>query len=401
MRIYLILITVFLVMLAGARATNPPGVQAINNTIAAPDGFGANVGFSTSMRLDSSGKPVVAYYDATNKNLKVLHCGNSSCTSGNSIAVPDSAGDVGGSPSLALNGSGWPVISYLESIPGNSNLKVLRCGNANCTASNTITTPDSQGDVGALSSLVLDAVEKPVVSYYDDTGGLAILHCGNATCSSGNSITAPTDPPGPAGPPTISYYAPSSIRLTNGKPLVAYIEGAFGGDLKLLHCDDVNCAGDESANISTLVTGAIVDHASLTLDASDRPVIAYYSGGDLKVVHCNDTNCVGGDETFTTPDPGGADVGNYSSIVFDYSAGKPVVSYHDATNGDLKVLRCDDANCAGDESLNIVVPDPVGETGYYTSIRLSSLSYPLVSYYDETDGDLLILRCGDTSCAPP
>jgi len=124
------------------------------------------VGQYTSLRLNSSGFPVISYYDATNKDLKVSVCTDATCSAGNTLTTVDSTGDVGWYTSLALNSSGFPVISYSDNT--NKDLKVSVCTDATCTT-NTLTTVDSTGDVGQYTSLALNSSGYPVISYYDFT----------------------------------------------------------------------------------------------------------------------------------------------------------------------------------------------------------------------------------------
>lgn len=120
----------------------------------------SHVGFDgISMQLDSSGNPVMSYYDVTNTRLKLAHCTNATCTSV-IINVVDDAGNVGQYSSMKLDG-GLPVISYYDAT--NGDLKLARCQDANC-ASADIQVLDSTGDVGWDTSLQLGSV---YVSYYD------------------------------------------------------------------------------------------------------------------------------------------------------------------------------------------------------------------------------------------
>jgi hypothetical protein len=300
------------------------------NTFSQP-GTGVS-GHWASLELNAAGNPVMSYHDVNNGDLRVLRCGNADCTSGNFTAVPDSAGDVGEHNSMELTATGNPVVSYFDTT--NLDLKVLRCGDPTCTGGNTIASPDTAGSVGGTNSLVLDALGNPVVSY-SGNGDLKVLHCGNSSCTAGNSITSP-DTAGDLGSTSIALDAA-------GNPIVSYRENGAPDTLRVLHCGNPNCTAGNSITVVDSVSG--LGNTDLVLDAAGRPVVAYCdsTNNDLKVLHCGNANCTAGN-TITSPDTADVIAGFTLSLALD-AAGNPVVSYSDDGNDDLKVLHCGTPSC--------------------------------------------------------
>src|SRR5690606_34645289 len=119
------------------------------------------------------------------------------------------------------------------------------------------------------------------------------------------------------------------------------------------------------------------------------------TNGDLRVLHCDDPACRS--STSTTVDSGGI-VGEFSSIAI-LRTGLPAISYYDRTGGNLKIAYCLTRSCSS-SSLDIV--DSGGNVGQYTTLIAGGPFAPaLIFYHDVTNGDLKSAECGLTGCAAP
>ena len=173
--------------------------------------------------MDSSGFPVISYYDDTN-SLKLVVCNDVNCAGGDeSIAVVDTAGDVGRFTSLELDDSGFPVISYNDY--GNDDLKLAVCNNATCTQP-TITIVDSAGEVGRFTSLALTSDNYPIISYFDDTNDdLKIAVCNDIACTTPTLVTVDSEG-------VVGQYTSMELN-SSGYPAISYYRGTPNNDLKI------------------------------------------------------------------------------------------------------------------------------------------------------------------------
>jgi hypothetical protein len=88
------------------------------------------VGQYTSVTIGPDGRGLISYHDVITGDLEVAHCSNVACTSA-TLATVDSVGDaIGRYTSVTIGADGLGLISYFDGT--NGNLKVAHCGNALC-----------------------------------------------------------------------------------------------------------------------------------------------------------------------------------------------------------------------------------------------------------------------------
>jgi hypothetical protein len=170
-----------------------------------------DVGYDTSIALDSSDYPHISYFDNTNRDLKYAYSTGSAW----SIISVDTTGDVGYFTSIALDSSNYPHISYYDI--SNGDLKY-----AYWTGSAwSITSVDTAGDVGWFTSIALDSSDNPYISYCDyDNGALKCAHW-NGSAWSITSIDATGD---------MRYCSSIALDSSDNPHISYYDEG--NGDLK-------------------------------------------------------------------------------------------------------------------------------------------------------------------------
>jgi len=255
----------------------------------------------------------------------------------------------------------------------------------NVPSYNTTSTLDSTGSAGWYTSITIGADSLGLISYYDDTNQvLKIAHCDDAACTS--ATTSTIDSTGWVGIDT-------SITIgADGLGLISYLD-ATNGDLKVAHCDNPACT---SATTSTVDSTApsVGWSSSITIGADGLGLISYHdnTNGDLKVAHCDNAACTSA--TTSTIDSDGL-VGLDTSITIG-ADGLGLISYYDNTNYDLKVAHCDDTACTSATTSTL---DSDGHVGTDTSITIGADGLGLISYFFANSTDSGLRFCNSDDCA--
>jgi hypothetical protein len=357
------------------------GLLNLGRGVVARTTLTANAAFSSAVS-GADGLPLVAVYDSTSGDLKVVHCADAACASF-TTTVLDSTGDVGRYPSATVGSDGFGLIAYVDGT--NGRLKVAHCTNLACS-SFALGTVDSSGNVGdAQTGITVGTDGLGLISYYDGAGGnLDVAHCSNLACSS--ATITPPDTTGDVG-------RSSSVAIgADGLGLVSYLDGT-NTQLKVAHCTDVTCS---SSTTSTPDAATSVGFdTSVTIGWDGLGLISYFDNGnsDLKVAHCSNAAC--SSASTTTIDSSG-NVGQYTSNTVG-ADGLAVITYFDNTgaNLDLKLAHCSNVTCSAATS---TVVDSAGTVGWSTSVTVGSDGLPFMSYRDVSNNSVKSAHCPNAFC---
>lgn len=315
----------------------------------------------------------------------------------------DEAADVGNHVSLAAGGT---VVAYYDT--DDNSLKMATCL-ADCQTDTPVWQvvlvddgDEDEADVGRFASIQLDSQGRPVIAYYDWEYEMLLL----ATCLSDCQSADPewqyaVVDDGIEDEADVGSYASLQLDALD-RPVIAYYDYTHGM-LKLATCLS-DCQSEfPQWQIVVADDGVEADadvgmHASLQLDSQDQPVIAYYdySWSSLKLASCRgDCQTEAPEWDIVYLDQGGdegADVGEFADLKLD-SDDWPVISYHDYDNSSIKLATCV-SNCDSnvDSRWYWVHVDQV-DFNSTSSLALDERDHPLISYVDSSGKQLRLAAC--------
>jgi hypothetical protein len=354
---------------AEAVSTTRDGSLIWEITVVDSDG---DVGRYNSLKELSSGAPAISYYAQTGGNLKYAWFENGSWRT----TIVDSVGNVGKYTSLEvlpeddaaanhlggseqINLSGQPVISY----SGSGDLKFAWFDGVEWQ----VCLVETFKLTGEYTSMVIMPTGQPAISYYNSTYGTLKY----AWFVGFGWYTTAVDKGKWEGEHTSLTFLPSD------KPVISYFDRT-NQDLMCAELVSENPAGLKQWRILPVESnGNVGEYASIDI-WNGQPAISYYkmSGQDLRFAWFD-----GGEwQTIRVDNP--AYTGLYSSVAISPVTGQPAISY--TSNDDLRYAWFDGSAWHADD----IVVDGEGDVGYYTSLDFLPSGKPVISYRDNTNTDL-------------
>ncbi len=159
-------------------------------------------------------------------------------------------------------------------------------------------------------------------------------------------------------------------------------------------CGNSACS---SGNTTTQITDTdIIGYGtSIAIGNDGLPIISYGNStdDDLMITKCGNSACSSGNTTIQISD--GDNVGDDNSIAIG-TDGLPVISHYNSTDGDLMITKCGNTACSsGNTTTQISDGDTIGR---FTSLAIGAHGLPIIAYRNQSDTDLMITKCADSSC---
>lgn len=312
-------------------------------------GVAGSSGLFTSIVVGTDGLPIIGHWELSG-SLRITHCGNPTCTSGIVSVLPDQPGfSVGGRPSMAIGTDGFPVVAHGAEQSQVAAIRVTHCGNLTCTSGNVSTMVGSSGL--DFPSLAIGSDGLPIISHYNFLARtLHVAHCTTVTCSASD---AAVQLDGTAN--DVGRYGSIAIG-TDGLPIISY-RFVTAQALRVAHCGNRTCT---AGNVYTTVDAAAGSDGftSIAIGSDGLPVISYYgvTNQALRVLHCGTVDCSSGNLIATVDDLAGI-VGRENMLRIG-ADGLPVIGHTNYATGQLRLTRCHDVRCAAADSVDVAPTQP-------------------------------------------
>ncbi|GEM_PF-5200341 len=367
------------------------------------------VGQASSLALDQTGKPYIAYTDYKSIPAVPLIATWSDAPAGcnnPATAVPwecsqlddnPSGWGSGKLPSVAIQpGSGYPAVSYQVYTNTTSGLGyawfVGTGGNcAGNSAWNCTTVESINGLVGFRSSLAFNSHGTPSIAYRTSASELKLaVYAGGPSADSCNGNADWGCEVVDTGLGTTSGR-PSLVLDSSDIPIISYLDSQ-NDQMKLatvVFSGGTGCSGGDypgswSCNVVSAVPGYNYLDSSMVL-ASDSQVLISFAPGMLKLATVDIPVVTPAIEVVDAINGGG-------SNSLDLYRGDPWIAYTDAnTSHALRLAHrvgAGNGNCGDDSAWQCDVLDSTGSVGQDPSLQINSSGVAYISYYDETNKDL-------------
>lgn len=375
---------------AGVESTSVVGEGAI------PSGVTSRYS-APSMKLDADGNPTIAYFDLRTGSIKVVRCDDPGCRGvGDTVSAPvTNLAESDVRLSLRLDSVGNPVIAYFDSL----GIHVLRCMDGGCTTGGTNQIVDDDASIVGFPGLDLTSQDHPVVAYWGSGGELRVVTCTDPACGSQVGPVAPR-------PGEQLGSTPSVVVGPDDRTNIAYgvsISDPEIKSLRLVRCASVSCDGTvETVKDLRWFTDPVlqiepVDDGSYNLVVGsivNRPVTG------LVILGCNSESCL---ELVDRPT---GELAVQSSLREPFvpdlalTSDGPVLTFLDINEtGSVLVASFDPVT--GEAS--VMSPDPT-TTGFthphaiFPDLEIDSSGSATIAYV--TDKGLVVTRCNDRGCVP-
>jgi len=200
------------------------------NTLTVVSGFRTNANYRIQIAVGPDGLPVVQFSNLFASHvIRVIKCGNAACSVGNvTSTATDPERGPGRTGSMAIDSDNLPVITWAEFVTetGRRAWKLLKCGNTNCSSGNTVTVLEA-GDSGLGGAVLVKSDNRPIAIQgggFDPEGNpffpisrVRVADCLNTAC---------TPTPAPAVAAAEFFIGATDPGEGNGIPMSAS-DGAF------------------------------------------------------------------------------------------------------------------------------------------------------------------------------